>query len=59
MRPLAQLLPERVSPELRYLETKWASLMAYGLATRLIHEVLPIDATHNATTVRNQLLHDA
>jgi len=59
VRPLAQLLPERVSPELRYLETKWASLMAYGLATRLIHEVLPIDATHNATTVRNHLLHDA
>ena len=26
-RPLAALLPERTSPELRYLETKWASLI--------------------------------
>ena len=26
--PLAQWLPEHASPELQYLETKWASLMA-------------------------------
>jgi len=29
--PLAELLPERISPELLYLETKWAALMSYGL----------------------------
>ncbi len=28
LRPLAALLPERTSPELRYLETKWAALAA-------------------------------
>ena len=28
--PLAELLPERVSRELLYLETKFASLMSYG-----------------------------
>jgi hypothetical protein len=27
---LAELLPERISPELLFLETKWASLMSYG-----------------------------
>jgi hypothetical protein len=59
LRPLAQLLPERVSPELRYLELKWASLVSYKLTTRLLHEVLPIDATHSAITVRNHLLHGA
>jgi hypothetical protein len=59
LRPLAQLLPERMSPELRYLELKWASLVSYELTTRLLHEVLPIDATHSAITVRNHLLDGA
>ncbi len=55
-RPLATLLPERTSPELRYLETKWAALMSYGLTTKLLHDVLPIDRTHSAVTVRNHTL---
>lgn len=59
LRPLAPLLPERTSPELRYLETRWASLVSYELATRLLHEVLPITATHSARTVRNHLLQSA
>ena len=59
LRPLAQLLPERTSPELRYLETTWARLVSYELTARLLHEVLPINATHSAITVRNHLLHDA
>jgi hypothetical protein len=59
VRPLAQLLPERTSPELLYLETKWAALAAYGLTTKLLHEVLPIDRKHSAVTVRNHLLRAA
>lgn len=55
-RPLATLLPERTSPELRYLEAKWAALVSYGLTARLLHEVLPIDRTHGAVTVRNHTL---
>ena len=54
-RPLASLLPERTSPELLYLETKWASLASYGITAALLHEVLPIDKKHNASTVRNHL----
>jgi hypothetical protein len=50
--PLAELLPERTAPELLYLQTKWASLMSYGLAVDLLEEVLPISA-NVATTVRN------
>jgi len=56
LRPLVQLLPERTSPELLYLETKWASLSSYELTTKLLHEVLPLDSKHNPSTVRNHLL---
>jgi hypothetical protein len=35
-RPLKALLPERSSPELRYLETKSASLTPYGLTTKVV-----------------------
>jgi hypothetical protein len=53
--PLAERLPERSTPELLYLETKWASLMAYGMTTKLLDEVLPIGKHVNAETVRNHL----
>jgi hypothetical protein len=50
--PLAELLPERTAPELLYLQTKWASLMSYGLTVDLLEEVLPVKS-NVATTVRN------
>jgi hypothetical protein len=53
--PLAERLPERRTPELLYLETKWASLMSYGMTTKLLAEVLPIGKHLNAATVRNHL----
>lgn len=59
LRPLAALLPERTSPELLYLETKWAALAAYGVTTELLHEVLPIDQKHSVSTVRNHTLRAA
>ena len=40
--PLAEVLPERTAPELKYLQTKWASLMSYGLTVDLLEEVLPM-----------------
>ncbi|HEV8177880.1 MAG TPA: ISKra4 family transposase, partial [Gemmatimonadales bacterium] len=55
-RPLTALLPERTSPELLYLETKWAALASYGVTTQVLHEVLPIDQKHSAVTVRNHTL---
>jgi len=30
-RPLAALLPESVAPEMLFMETKWSSLVSYGL----------------------------
>jgi len=59
LRPLKALLPERTSPELRYLETKWAALASYGVTAKLLHEVLPIDQQHSAVTVRNHTLRAA
>jgi len=53
--PLEQWLPEHVSPELQYIESKWASMMSYGLTAKLLQDVLPINATQNAATVRNHL----
>jgi hypothetical protein len=34
--PLAKLLPNRTLPELLFLETKWASLMSYGMTSKLL-----------------------
>ncbi|MEA5598821.1 ISKra4 family transposase [Rivularia sp. UHCC 0363] len=53
--PLSELLPERSSPELLYLESKFASLMSYGLSVQLLAELLPIGASLNAASVRQNL----
>jgi hypothetical protein len=53
--PLAELLPEHVSPELLFLETKWASLMSYGMTSKLLREVLPIDDPVNTFTIRQHV----
>jgi hypothetical protein len=49
--PLAKQLTERTSPELLYLEAKWASLMSYGMTANLLNDILPISS--NSTTVYN------
>jgi hypothetical protein len=54
--PLATLLPERTTPDLLYLETKWAALMSYGLTVKLLQDVLPIDEPLHAVTIRNHVL---
>lgn len=51
--PLAAVLPERSTPELRCLETKFAGLLAYGLTVRLLDEVLPLGRPLHVSTVRN------
>jgi hypothetical protein len=46
--PLADLLPERTTPELRYLEAKWAALLPYGVTVGVLEEVLPLHANHTS-----------
>jgi len=53
--PLAALLPERTSPELLYLETKWASLVSYGVASDFLNDISPVDETLNPITIRRHL----
>jgi hypothetical protein len=53
--PLTGLLTEHTSPELLYLETKWASLVSYGMTIDLLKDVLPIVSTASGATVRNHL----
>jgi hypothetical protein len=48
---LAELLPNRTLPELLFLETKWASLMSYGMTSKLLQDVLPIDEPVNTFTI--------
>ena len=52
--PLTALLTEHTAPELLYLETKWASLVSYGMTVDLLKDVLPIDRP-NISTVRRHL----
>jgi hypothetical protein len=54
--PLAALLPERTTPDLLSLETKWAALMSYGLTITLLQDVLPLDEPLQAVTIRNHVL---
>jgi hypothetical protein len=49
--PLAEHLPERSTPELLYLEAKFAALMSYGLTVDLLTDVLPLDQDLNVATV--------
>jgi hypothetical protein len=42
--PLAECLPERTTPERRYLEAKWAALLSFGVTVDMLEEVLPLQA---------------
>lgn len=50
--PLSSVLTTHISPELSYLEVKWASLMSYGMTTKLLEEVLPVK-TFSSSVFRN------
>src|SRR3954466_11778253 len=53
--PLNLLLTERMAPELLYLETRWASLVSYGMTADLLKDVLPISSIVDASTIRRHL----
>jgi hypothetical protein len=53
--PLAALLPEHLTPELLFLETKWAALVSYGITAQLLEDVLPIDDTLAPCTMRGHV----
>ena len=49
------MLPDHTAPELLWLETRWASLVSFGVSARLLKDVLPIGESLSAETVRNHL----
>ena len=53
--PLAATLRERTTPELSYLQTRFAGLVSYGLSADLLNEILPLGWVLHATTVRRQV----
>ena len=53
--PLADLLPGRTTPELLYLKTRWGALVSYGLAARMLGDVLPMDQPVSPERVRRHL----
>ena len=55
-RPLSALLTASVAPELLFIETKWASLVSYGLTIKALKDFLPLDATLAINTVRHDTL---
>src|SRR6185437_15954289 len=54
-RPTKLWLHGRTSPEMLYLETKWASLIPFARVADLLKEVLPVGDSANQETVRNHL----
>ena len=55
-RPLSTLLTASISPELLFIETKWSSLVSYGLTVKALKDFLPLDATLAINTVRHDTL---
>lgn len=53
--PLSDIFPDHISPEMKYMETKWGSLMSFGMTVALLKDVLPIDNKLNPETVRKHL----
>jgi hypothetical protein len=54
-RPIKAWLQGRASPELVYLETKWASLLPFAKVADLLKEVLPVGDSTNQQTICNHL----
>ena len=53
--PLTDLLPDHVAPELLWLETKWASLVSFGITADILKDVLPVDDRLSPDTIRRHL----
>ena len=52
--PLAGLLPERTTPELAYLQARFAGLISYGITAKLLGELFPLGRKLHAAVVRRQ-----
>ncbi len=53
--PLATTLTQRHTPELVYLQARFAAVMSFDLAAHLLGEILPLGRTLHASAVRDQV----
>ena len=56
MSPLCKAVSQRVTPELEYLQAKWAAHLPYRQGTELIQEVLPLDKGISLGSTRRRIL---
>jgi hypothetical protein len=54
--PMAAALPRRATPELEYLQAKWAAHLPYRQAAELLCEVLPLDKGISLGGIRRGVL---
>ena len=54
--PVRTALGQRVTPDLLHLETRWASLVSFGVTRDLLADVLPLGEHFNAATIRNDVM---
>ena len=54
--PLCEAVSQRVTPELEYLQAKWAAHLPYRQATELLQEVLPLDKGISLGSTRRRIL---
>lgn len=52
--PLVAVLPERTTPELAYLQARFAGLVSYGITADLLGELLPLGRALHPAVVRRQ-----
>jgi hypothetical protein len=53
--PLSKTLTRRVTPELEYLQAKWAAHLPYRQATTMLKEVLPLNKDISFSGARNRI----
>ncbi|MEJ8826888.1 ISKra4 family transposase [Variovorax humicola] len=54
--PLSELLTVHTSPELAYLEAKWAAHVSFAAVRALLQEVLPVEQGLHEETIRQHVL---
>lgn len=54
--PLCKAFSQRVTPELEYLQAKWAAHLPYRQAVELLQEVLPLDKGISLGSTRRRIL---
>jgi len=53
--PLADLLSERTTPELLYLQTKWSACLSYRQVVALMSDVLPMETAPSLAVLHRQI----